>query len=74
MTETLSATSTAFAATHSSATPPQRGTRTLLGCGIAAGPLFLGAGIAQGLARDGFDLTRNAISQLSLGDTAGSRP
>ncbi|WP_235464607.1 DUF998 domain-containing protein [Streptomyces platensis] len=33
-----------------------------------AGPVFLGGGTAQGLARDGFDFTRNAISQLSLGD------
>ncbi|MCF3131906.1 DUF998 domain-containing protein [Streptomyces olivochromogenes] len=39
----------------------------LLAGGIAAGPLFLGAGLVQGLTRDGFDFTRNAISQLSLG-------
>ncbi|MGW7241212.1 hypothetical protein [Streptomyces sp. NPDC054804] len=43
-------------------------TRVLLAGGIAAGPLFLGAGAVQGLARNGFDFTRNAISQLSLGD------
>ncbi|WP_030796953.1 DUF998 domain-containing protein [Streptomyces sp. NRRL S-337] len=43
-------------------------TRALLAGGIAAGPLFLGAGAVQGLTRDGFDFTRNAISQLSLGD------
>ncbi|MEU7899342.1 DUF998 domain-containing protein [Nonomuraea sp. NPDC049152] len=42
--------------------------RLLLVGGIAAGPLFLGAGLIQGLTRDGFDFTRNAISQLSLGD------
>ncbi|MFI5490849.1 DUF998 domain-containing protein [Micromonospora echinaurantiaca] len=40
----------------------------LMGCGIAAGPLFLAAGVIQGLTREGFDFTRNAISQLSLGD------
>ncbi|MFJ3505711.1 MULTISPECIES: DUF998 domain-containing protein [unclassified Streptomyces] len=34
---------------------------------MAAGPLFLAAGLAQGLTRDGFDFTRNALSQLSLG-------
>ncbi|MGW8762481.1 DUF998 domain-containing protein [Streptomyces sp. NPDC055815] len=34
---------------------------------VVAGPLFLVAGVAQGLARDGFDFTRNAISQLALG-------
>ncbi|WP_030761938.1 DUF998 domain-containing protein [Streptomyces griseus] len=37
-------------------------------CGVVAGPLFLAAGIAQGLARDGFTFTRNAISQLALGE------
>ncbi|MEV4565679.1 DUF998 domain-containing protein [Nonomuraea sp. NPDC049419] len=42
--------------------------RLLLGCGIAAGPLFLTVGVLQGVFRDGFDFTRNAISQLSLGD------
>ncbi|MFC8585393.1 DUF998 domain-containing protein [Streptomyces sp. NPDC057217] len=41
--------------------------RALLG-GVVAGPLFLLAGIAQGFARDGFDFTRNAISQLALGE------
>ncbi|MFJ5876108.1 DUF998 domain-containing protein [Streptomyces sp. SID5770] len=35
--------------------------------GMAAGPLFLVAGLAQGFTRDGFDFTRNAISQLALG-------
>ncbi|MFJ7959567.1 DUF998 domain-containing protein [Streptomyces sp. NPDC096319] len=35
--------------------------------GVTAGPLFLAAGVAQGCARDGFDFTRNAISQLALG-------
>ncbi|WP_030553227.1 DUF998 domain-containing protein [Streptomyces exfoliatus] len=35
--------------------------------GVVAGPLFLAVGIAQGFARDGFDFTRNAISQLALG-------
>lgn len=36
--------------------------------GVAAGPLFLAVGLAQGFTRDGFDLTRNAISQLALGE------
>ncbi|MFB7619032.1 DUF998 domain-containing protein [Kitasatospora sp. NPDC056181] len=43
-------------------------TRTLLLAGAAAGPLFLAVGIAQGLTREGFDFSRNAISQLALGD------
>ncbi|MFE7332079.1 DUF998 domain-containing protein [Streptomyces sp. NPDC057565] len=42
--------------------------RLLPAAGIAAGPFFLAAGLAQGLTRDGFDFTRNALSQLSLGD------
>ncbi|MBQ0906892.1 DUF998 domain-containing protein [Micromonospora sp. U21] len=42
-------------------------TLLLLRCGVAAGPVFLAVGAAQGLARDGFDFGRNAISQLSLG-------
>ncbi|MFJ3500477.1 MULTISPECIES: DUF998 domain-containing protein [unclassified Streptomyces] len=36
--------------------------------GVVAGPLFLAAGLVQGFARDGFGFTRNAISQLALGD------
>ncbi|MEU4730073.1 DUF998 domain-containing protein [Streptomyces sp. NPDC023588] len=36
--------------------------------GVVAGPLFLAAGLAQGFARDGFGFTRNAISQLALGE------
>ncbi|RUP68762.1 hypothetical protein SSPNP10_08465 [Streptomyces sp. NP10] len=41
--------------------------RWLMVGGVLAGPLFLAAGIAQGFTRDGFDFTRNAISQLALG-------
>ncbi|GAA2266397.1 hypothetical protein GCM10010430_59270 [Kitasatospora cystarginea] len=50
------------------AAPSQRTTRLLLAGGIGGGPLFLGLGLVQGLTRDGFDFTRNAISQLSLGE------
>ncbi|MFF8732859.1 DUF998 domain-containing protein [Streptomyces sp. NPDC015171] len=32
-----------------------------------AGPLFLSVGVTEGLTRTGFDFSRNAISQLSLG-------
>ncbi|MFI0787466.1 DUF998 domain-containing protein [Streptomyces lydicus] len=42
-------------------------TRALLTGGALAGPLFLGVGLIEGLTRDGFDFTRNALSQLSLG-------
>ncbi|MFJ9810743.1 DUF998 domain-containing protein [Streptomyces sp. NPDC101158] len=48
-------------------TPARSATRALL-AGAAAGPLFLGSGLIQGLTRDGFDFTRNALSQLSLDD------
>ncbi|MFB7210870.1 DUF998 domain-containing protein [Streptomyces sp. NPDC056255] len=49
--------------------PPARPVpRLLSAAGIVAGPLFLAAGLVQGLTRDGFDFTRNALSQLSLGD------
>ncbi|WP_031078948.1 DUF998 domain-containing protein [Streptomyces sp. NRRL WC-3742] len=55
--------------TQSITTPALRlSTRALLAAGSVAGPLFLGVGVAQGLSREGFDFTRNAISQLSLGD------
>ncbi|RSS58151.1 DUF998 domain-containing protein [Streptomyces sp. WAC07061] len=52
-----------------SAAPGRRSAvrRTAAGA-VVAGPLFLGAGLAQGFARDGFDFTRNAISQLALGE------
>ncbi|WP_157248151.1 DUF998 domain-containing protein [Nonomuraea typhae] len=43
-------------------------TRILLACGIAAGPWFLGVALVQGLTREPFDFSRNAISQLSLGE------
>ncbi|MEU1230922.1 DUF998 domain-containing protein [Streptomyces sp. NPDC005828] len=48
-----------------SAAPASR--RAVVG-GVVAGPLFLAVGLAQGFARDGFDFTRNAISQLALGE------
>ncbi|MFF0475064.1 DUF998 domain-containing protein [Streptomyces sp. NPDC004284] len=44
------------------------GARWAAAGGVVAGPLFLAAGLAQGFARDGFDFTRNAISQLALGE------
>ncbi|MFI6576162.1 DUF998 domain-containing protein [Nocardiopsis sp. NPDC050513] len=47
--------------------PARSPLRFLLAGGVAAGPLFLGAGLLQGLTREGFDFGRNALSQLSLG-------
>ncbi|MER6997976.1 DUF998 domain-containing protein [Streptomyces sp. NPDC000410] len=54
-------------ATHAT-TSPRPAARGLLAGGLVAGPLFLAVGVTQGLTRDGFDFTRNAISQLALGD------
>ena len=43
-------------------------TRTLLAGGIAAGPFFLVVAAAQVLLRDGFDLSRQPLSLLALGE------
>lgn len=43
-------------------------TSTLFMFGIVAGPLFMGAGFLQALARLGSDLTRHPISLLFNGD------
>lgn len=64
MTRTLSARPPAVR-TAAASSPASRG---LSAGAFVAGPLFLGAGIVQGLTREGFDFTRNAISQLALGD------
>ncbi|MEU8184663.1 DUF998 domain-containing protein [Micromonospora sp. NPDC049044] len=46
----------------------RRTTRVLLAGGAAAGPLFLVVAAAQVLTRDGFDLSRQPLSLLALGD------
>jgi uncharacterized membrane protein YhaH (DUF805 family) len=43
-------------------------TRSLLACGVLAGPLFIVVGLLQMLARDGFDPIRHPLSLLSVGD------
>ncbi len=43
-------------------------TRSLLGYGVVAGVLYLALGLGQALTREGFDLTRHALSLLELGD------
>lgn len=48
--------------------PAGRVTRSLLGYGIIAGPIYVVVGMAQALTRDGFDLSRHAWSLLSNGD------
>jgi len=42
-------------------------TRSLLGYGVLAGPLYVGVALAQALTRPGFDLTRHAWSLLTNG-------
>lgn len=45
-----------------------RVTKSLLGYGVIAGPLYVVASVVQGLLREGFDFSRHAWSQLALGD------
>jgi len=42
-------------------------TRSLLGYGVIAGPLYIAVSLAQALTREGFDLTRHAWSLLANG-------
>jgi hypothetical protein len=49
-------------------TPTARITKTLLGYGILAGPVYVTVALAQALTRDGFDLSRHAWSLLANGD------
>lgn len=48
--------------------PRARVTRSLLGYGVIAGPLYVVVSLAQALTRQGFDLTRHAWSLLTDGD------
>lgn len=43
-------------------------TRSLLGWGVVAGPFYVVIGLVLALTRPGFDLTRHALSLLTLGD------
>jgi hypothetical membrane protein len=47
---------------------PVRITKSLLGYGVIAGPVYVVAVAAQVTTRDGFDPTRHAASQLANGD------
>src|SRR5262249_16639930 len=42
-------------------------TRTLLRCGLAAGPVFVTAFLDEGAARDGYRPLRHPVSSLALG-------
>jgi hypothetical membrane protein len=52
---------------HDDCTPAQRVTRSLLGYGVIAGPVYVGVTLAQALTRDGFDLSRHQWSLLANG-------
>ncbi|MEE6274553.1 DUF998 domain-containing protein [Georgenia wangjunii] len=43
-------------------------TRSMLGWGVVAGPFYLVFGLLLAFTREGFDLTRDALSLLLLGD------
>ena len=47
--------------------PAARVTRSLLGYGLLAGPVYVGVSLAQAFTRDGFDITRHAWSLLANG-------
>ena len=46
-----------------------RVTKSLLGYGVIAGPIYVVTSLTQALLREGFDLSRHAWSQLALGET-----
>jgi hypothetical protein len=48
-------------------TPAGRITRSLLGYGIVAGPIYVVVALSQALTRDGFDLSKHAWSLLENG-------
>lgn len=49
-------------------TTPETTTRALLAVGAAAGPVYLGVGLAQILLRPGFDMTRHPLSLMANGE------
>lgn len=49
-------------------TPAGRITKSLLGYGIIAGPLYVVVALAQALTRDGFDLSKHSWSLLANGE------
>jgi hypothetical protein len=53
---------------RASAYADDRTTRTLLTCGVLAGPLFAMVGLVQAFTIPGFDLTHHYLSQLSSGE------
>jgi len=54
--------------TNLTSTDDARLTKTLLTCGIIAGPLYVIVGLLQMAIRPGFDITRHSLSLLANGD------
>lgn len=52
---------------NDSCDPASAITRSLLGYGMIAGPLYVAVSLAQALIRDGFDITKHAWSLLANG-------
>jgi hypothetical protein len=48
-------------------------TRTLLACGVLAGPLYMAVYLGQALTRPGFDITRHPALFSATETWAGSR-
>lgn len=55
------------ASTDTSCSPAGRVTKSLLGYGVLAGPLYMAVVLVQALTRDGYDLTRHDASLLANG-------
>jgi hypothetical membrane protein len=55
------------AASRAACTPRDRVTKSLLGYGVIAGPVYVVASVVQAFVRDGFDPTRHAWSLLAAG-------
>lgn len=53
---------------HTSDWTPEHVTRSLLGWGVVAGPLYVVVSVTQALTRDGFDLARHQWSLLANGE------
>ena len=66
----MSDTTTPRAETSSAAVRPgaDRAIATLLACGVATAPIYVGVGLFQMLVRDGFDIRRHPLSLMSNGD------
>lgn len=64
----MQAVTTTERATPATLDSSARLTRSLLACGVVAGPLYIAVGALQVLTRPGFDVRYNVLSQMALGD------